>query len=590
MSDLDRIVPHSTCRACAAPLLPALDLGHLHLSTFPALAHATPHHPRVPLTLAVCEACCLVQLTHTTPFAWMFGETKYWYLSGINETMIAELKDVVESAVALVDLKAGDVVIDIGANDGTLLSNLAGRGVCRVAYEPSTSLHGSLQQNVDILVPSPFPAPTHWEDYASTTRLSSFSRNPREDSQEQRTLLARESRPQTKNGAYGGDKGSDLCQAEGTSTLAGIPSEAVDLTHREETKRGDQGEAAASDAPALRNVTGDTEAPTKFREVRGVAEGSTSGGQRDLSRVQGTEGEAGDGSYSAVVPVPRASVHREQRAGTLPTVSQEARVERKPRQAKLIFACAVVYDLEEPEKFFSGVSRLLAADGIAVIQFQDLLQMIQSNGFDCVCHEHLEYYSLWALLPLIEAAGLAVLDVQTRTINGGSLRVTVGRSATFLAPAALAWLDREAAAGLTQVPSLVYRLQSLDLAIRHAKDQTLATLEMAIKRGGVVDLWGASTKANTLLQVYGIDSGQIRQAVERSPEKVGRYVGQTGIPIVSEETGRKDVASLSLVGPYQFRDSILRREAAYLKRGGQFLFPLPKVEVVTAWGEGEGVA
>ncbi|HEY9014553.1 MAG TPA: hypothetical protein VIM84_05785, partial [Gemmatimonadales bacterium] len=98
----------------------------------------------------------------------------------------------------------------------------------------------------------------------------------------------------------------------------------------------------------------------------------------------------------------------------------------------------------------------------------------------------------------------------------------------------------------------------------------------------VVDLLGASTKGNTLLQTCGIDAKLVRRAWERSPEKVGRFVGETGIPIVSEADGRADPPDCLLATPWQFRDSLIQREAAFLANGGRILFPLPTVELVGA--------
>ena len=48
---------------------------------------------------------------------------KYWYKSGINETMINELKNIVHDCLLYKSLKANDVVLDIASNDGTLLKN-----------------------------------------------------------------------------------------------------------------------------------------------------------------------------------------------------------------------------------------------------------------------------------------------------------------------------------------------------------------------------------------------------------------------------------------------------------------------------------
>jgi NDP-4-keto-2,6-dideoxyhexose 3-C-methyltransferase len=84
-----------------------------------------------------------------------------------------------------------------------------------------------------------------------------------------------------------------------------------------------------------------------------------------------------------------------------------------------------------------------------------------------------------------------------------------------------------------------------------------------------------------------LDGAVIRQAWERSEAKWGRLTA-TGIPIVSEETGRADPPDLLIAGIWQFREAVLRREVAYLQQGGAMLFPLPAVDLVRG-GPLEGV-
>src|SRR5262245_7495687 len=150
-----------SCRSCQGTLDPFLDLGEIQLSGY--LAPDEPARPTAPLTLAACSDCRLVQLLHTTPRELLFSH--YWYRSGVNEVMRAELHDVVDDAVAAIDeLERGDVVLDTGANDGTLLQryrelqiNPLSSGVLRVAYEPAANLQDELHKHADIVVADYFP-------------------------------------------------------------------------------------------------------------------------------------------------------------------------------------------------------------------------------------------------------------------------------------------------------------------------------------------------------------------------------------------------------------------------------------------------
>jgi hypothetical protein len=96
-----------------------------------------------PLSLIRCVSCGLVQLEHAVDTNLMYK--KYWYRSGINQTMRDHLKSAVTKIMSFGTVKDGDVVIDIGCNDGTLFSyypdNLVKIGVDPSNIHPSNCVH-----------------------------------------------------------------------------------------------------------------------------------------------------------------------------------------------------------------------------------------------------------------------------------------------------------------------------------------------------------------------------------------------------------------------------------------------------------------
>ena len=74
-----------------------------------------------PLTLLYCNNCSLIQLSHIAPQELMYRRF-YWYRSGVTKIMKLGLKNIFEDSLKHVKLNKNEVVLDIGANDGTLLS------------------------------------------------------------------------------------------------------------------------------------------------------------------------------------------------------------------------------------------------------------------------------------------------------------------------------------------------------------------------------------------------------------------------------------------------------------------------------------
>lgn len=260
-----------------------------------------------------------------------------------------------------------------------------------------------------------------------------------------------------------------------------------------------------------------------------------------------------------------------------------------PGRFSIITAVACAYDVEDPLAFFDGIRRLLHPAGVAVVQFQDLGQQRAAAAFDNCCHEHLEYYTLWSLLGVVTQVGLAVEHVEPTPINGGSLRV-------FLRHQGRRWpcqdsvrtqLMAEAAWGL-DTPTLrqgnLAAFATFRARVQRVQRQIQAVVQPVLDAGRVLDIYGASTKGNILLQVLSIGPQHARQAIDRAPQKTGYYT-LTGIPIVGEEAGRTDPADVWLCPIWQFRESVLRREAWFVQQGGTIIFPLPRVEIVRqGWG------
>ena len=248
---------------------------------------------------------------------------------------------------------------------------------------------------------------------------------------------------------------------------------------------------------------------------------------------------------------------------------------------KILTSVAMFYDLEDPLTFCSEVARLLHPSGVWVNQLAYLPFMLMRKAWDGICHEHLTYWTYCSLTPILAAVGLQVTKVQLLPgVNEGSIRffITKRQGKVGVKKADLRQLqelgEQEAEAGLgtTNEPYLQLKVEAELVATRLRNTMVGAGLT-----GEKLDLLGASTKGNTLLQFCKLGPLQVRRAIERSPEKVGRMT-VNGIPIVSEEEGRRDPAKFLLVLPWHFRDSIIERERGRWPSGTQLIFPLPEVE------------
>jgi len=399
------------CRICGnSRLEPVLDLGEQMLTgVFPREKHAAITSG--PLRLVKChdgeDACGLLQLEHSYDLAEMYGEN-YGYRSGLNASMVAHLKGKVERITGLVSLAPGDLVIDIGSNDGTTLS----------AYDPSLTLVG-----ID-------PTGAKFSQYYP---------------------------------------------------------------------------------PHVGLITDFFSA--------------------DLVR---------------------------QRFGE--------------RKARVVTSIAMFYDLESPIDFMRQVHEILADDGVWVFEQAYLRSMLATNGYDTVCHEHLEFYGLAQIKWLTDRVGFHIVDVELNDANGGSFSVTVAkaRPGDTVAPAVQQVLDDERAAGLHTLEP--YR--AFERRVIRSRAEIVKFVREARARGKRVAAMGASTKGNVLLQYCGFTEDDVYAVGEVNPDKFGAFTPGTWLPIIPEAQLLADQPDYLIVLPWHFRAFF---EKAKTFQGRKLMFPLPEL-------------
>ena len=97
-----------------------------------------PDPVKSPLDLIICNDCKFVQLAHTVKPDLMYKS--YWYRSGINQTMKDHLTGIIKDIKSRITLEQGDVCIDIGCNDGTLLNAYPDNNLVKIGVDPSDAI------------------------------------------------------------------------------------------------------------------------------------------------------------------------------------------------------------------------------------------------------------------------------------------------------------------------------------------------------------------------------------------------------------------------------------------------------------------
>jgi hypothetical protein len=159
-----------TCRAGGGDdLVSVLNLGVQELTgVFPKARDQSVTSG--PLELVWAPKSGLLQLAHSFDAGEMYGDN-YGYRSGLNQSMVDHLTRKIRTLEIYVDLKPGDVVLDIGSNDATSLKSYTTSSLRRIGIDPTGNKFREFYPDDIALVPDFFTAANYRKVESKPARI-----------------------------------------------------------------------------------------------------------------------------------------------------------------------------------------------------------------------------------------------------------------------------------------------------------------------------------------------------------------------------------------------------------------------------------
>ncbi len=247
-------------------------------------------------------------------------------------------------------------------------------------------------------------------------------------------------------------------------------------------------------------------------------------------------------------------------------------------KADLLLGNNVLAHVPDINDFVAGMKILLSPTGIITMEVPHLLQLITSNQFDTIYHEHFSYLSLLTVQQIFARQGLTIFDVEELPTHGGSLRIYARH------------YKNEVQSITSRVKEIIAKEIKADLnsmntyakfadTVHKTKRALLSFLIDAKNEGKSIVAYGAAAKGNTLLNYCGIGSDFIDYVVDRSPYKQSLYLPGTHLPILGPEKISDTRPDYLLILPWNIKDEIMAEMTHIREWGGKFVVPIPEVEV-----------
>jgi hypothetical protein len=247
-------------------------------------------------------------------------------------------------------------------------------------------------------------------------------------------------------------------------------------------------------------------------------------------------------------------------------------------KADLLCGNNVYAHVPDLNDFTAGMKVVLAPKGTITLEFPHILTQIAETQFDTIYHEHFSYFSLTTVQKVMAAHGLEVFDVDQLTTHGGSLRVYArhaGQDASPVESRVGALLAKEKAAGLAEVSGYL----AFQERVEKVKRDLLRFLIDAKEAGKTVAGYGAPAKGNTLLNFCGVRPGLLPFTVDRSPQKQGRYLPGSHVPVYAPERLDAQRPDYVVILPWNLRTEIAAQLEPLRRQGTKLVVPIPALEV-----------
>jgi SAM-dependent methyltransferase len=225
-----------------------------------------------------------------------------------------------------------------------------------------------------------------------------------------------------------------------------------------------------------------------------------------------------------------------------------------------------------------GIKKALKPHGHLVIEVHYVKPLITSLQYDNIYHEHIYYYSLNSLNNLFKSHGMSIVDYDEIPIHAGSLRVYVKNSSEKLSNKIKDKLEEEAKLGLTSKDWYENFSEKSKKHIYDTKNYIKNLVNMGYKIAG----YGASGRANIACNLYNFDNSVISYIVDESPERTGRYIAGTDIPIVSKEYLAENKPDYIIIFAWNFSKMIIEKLAG---NDYTYIVAFPNIQVVKKFEE-----
>ncbi|WP_026413623.1 class I SAM-dependent methyltransferase [Actinomadura oligospora] len=256
------------------------------------------------------------------------------------------------------------------------------------------------------------------------------------------------------------------------------------------------------------------------------------------------------------------------------TTAAEIRAEHGP--ARVVFGANTICHIAHIDSVLRGVDGLLGPGGVFVFEEPYLGTVLEQGAFDQIYDEHVFYFSVTSVREMARRFGLDLVDAERIPLHGGEIRYTLARIGERpVRPAVGRLIEEERARGLSS-PEALRRFGD---NVRRVRDDLTTLLRKLRDDGKRVVGYGAPGKATTVTNLCGIDTDLVPFVCDSTPDKQGRLVPGSHLPVRPPEDFARPYPDYALLFAWNHAEEIMAKEEDFRRAGGKWIRYVPTVTV-----------
>lgn len=250
---------------------------------------------------------------------------------------------------------------------------------------------------------------------------------------------------------------------------------------------------------------------------------------------------------------------------------------KKHGSVDLIYSANTISHIPNLNDTFISIKNILSEKGVLVIEDPSLLEVLKNNTYDQFYDEHVYVFSTLAISKISEKYGLKLFDVDISPVHGGSLRYYIckKKSSLQISKKLRNQLKKELKAKMDKFQTY----KQFANRVKKSKKNLQQLLKRLKEKNKKIISYGATYKSTTIFNYCNLGK-YLDYVIDTTTNKQGKFTPGQKLKIIKPEIGFDKTVDYAYLGAWNFKKEILKKEKAYIKRGGKFITHTPKVKII----------